>query len=712
MTEWRDLELLFAGHWVYPLAIAPLVWAAVVMYRRTRPAPSPRLRWTLTALRCLSLSLVLGLVAEPVVTALTRRAARPSLALLLDTSRSMAIAEVGHTRLQQAMELAGDGDFRSLLRGWDVVACGFSERAYPVAIDTVARLVTGGQATDLAGALETCDSDGALGARAWGAALLLSDGAHNLGVDPLEAAARLGCPVHSLLIGSEVEPVDLQVAAATAPPPAYAGDERRLAIRLRHWGFAGRPTEVVVWEGDRRLASQPVTLSAGGGEQEVVIRLPPAEPGLHLLRVQVPVQEGEQAAENNQALVMSRVRRSRIEVLLVAAAPGPEFTFLRRALVADSSLAVRQIVGGVRPVALDAGILEGARAIVLVDPDARVLEGAAGQVLVDFVRTGGGLLLVTGPRSLRTWKTEAAVGALLPLALGPGEPVAGETSLRPLATALEHPILRHPEESDAAAAWERLPPVAGLPARAATREGAQVLLASEAGQPVVAVGGAGAGRVVVAAAVDFWRLDLMSSGAGGDPRPVRHLWQSALRWLASGAPEGRVRAATERAVFRAGSPVRVVAEVYDELMRPHVAARVEATLATGDESVRLEPQGGGRYGGSWLGLAPGQYRFVVRAHDDGATIGSDEGQFVVDGYSLESMDVRARPELLAELAAATDGLSLPLQDWRNLAPRLDVAPRLVEARRRWSFWGHGWALVLVLGLLGAEWVIRKRQGML
>lgn len=726
MTEWRDVGLIFAGHWLFAAAVAPLIWAVVAAYRQTRPVASRSTRYALSALRWLSLSLLLGLIAEPIVAALTRRAERPSLALLLDTSASMGMVEDGRTRHERVAALIGDGEFASLLDRWQVTVCGFSEKPYPMDTDDLGERAIGGHATDLGRALDECGGRRPSAAAGRGAVLVLSDGAHNLGIAPATAAGELRKPVHSLVVGSATDPADLQVAAAVSPS-TYAGQALSLDVTVRSWGFEGRTAEVEVWEGDLQLARQVVSLAGDGVDQQAGFELPPAEPGPHLLSVRVPVLEGEQATDNNQTLVFARVHRDRARVLLAASAPSSELAFTWRALSADSSLSVDLVSGGRRPVAIDATVLSDYRAVVLVDPGPDILAGRAGEALARFAGDGGGVLLIAGPKSLRSWPAESPLAHALPLVLEAGDLIPAAGPLRAHSAALEHPVLSHPEAAGGEAVWERLPPVAALPPGALLRDGAQALLLSQSGQPVVAVSRFRRGRAAVAAAAGFWRLDLMSSGADEDPRVIRRLWQSTVAWLTMEATEGQVRATAERPVFRAGAPATIVAEVYDELMRPQPAAHVEAALegrpisAASEslalesptlESLVLESQGGGRYRASWLGLSPGEYTFAVRARVAGSPVGAAAGRFIVEEHSLESMDVRARPGVLAEMARASGGRSYALEDWRQLKPALEVAPRLVDEEWRWSPWGKTWVLLLLVGLLSTEWVVRKRQGML
>jgi len=216
VTEWIDVHVDLVGSWPF-LAVVPLVLAASLwIYQLTRPPVGPGIRRALVALRWVSMGLLLALAAEPVLGLHLRRTVRPALLMLLDTSTSMAAEDAGQQRLVRVKHLLADPEFRQVLECCQVTYRGFGEGVYPISAGAVATLAPGGRATDLATALV----DGVKGvpqdSRLLGA-LILSDGAHNLGEDPIAAAERLGIPTLALGVGAVDGPADVQVTATMEP---------------------------------------------------------------------------------------------------------------------------------------------------------------------------------------------------------------------------------------------------------------------------------------------------------------------------------------------------------------------------------------------------------------------------------------------------------------------------------------------------------------
>jgi hypothetical protein len=185
-----------------------------------------------------------------------------------------------------------------------------------------------------------------------------------------------------------------------------------------------------------------------------------------------------------------------------------------------------------------------------------------------------------------------------------------------------------------------------------------------------------------------------------------------VRWLAIEHPTGRVRASTDRRVYMAGEPVEFLVQVYDELMQPHSGAEVSILIANGNATA-LEPGAPGIYKGSRSGLQPGDYHFTARARlPNGEHVGESFGQFVIQEYSLESSDMRSNPDLLIQLAGITGGTFYKSDSWSSLVEELDTPTRLQQEERSIELWGRDWYVLLLVALLSAEWILRKRQGML
>ncbi len=698
------------GVWLWLLLVPVLAWLGRWIYRRTRPSVDPASGRLLWILRGSALALILLVLAEPLLSWFARSARRPVVVALLDTSASMNVVEQGSSRLHRAAEVLGGG-LREDLR--DAVVRGFSGRPYPLSLDTLSRVAAAGWSTDLAAALVSAE-DAVPGGRTLGGVLLISDGRHNLGEDPAAVAAALGVPVHALGTGSGEPAADVQLLSAAAPDAAFAGRPVRLRLSLRSWGYQGQAAQVSVSTEEKELVRSRVVLGADGQVLPADLELPPLAAGPHLLTVAVGGLGGEVTAQNNRRLLSLHLRRDRLRVLLAAGGPGAEAAFLRRALAADSSLQVTARIrrddrsfygGGPLP-----GSLEGWDCLVLVDPDAD-LAGALGG-LEGFLRSGRGLLVLAGSRLLRA---PGPLERLLPLSWD--RPPVIEVTGDPVEAAAEgrgHPLGRLLAQTTAAGdSWRGWPPLAGTLRAGRPGPGSRLLLRTSAGDPVLVAGSVGPGRVLVAAGTGFWRLDLLAAGLGEQARSLRAFWPAAVRWLAAASAEGRVRSSPESPVYRAGEPAAVVAEVYDELNQPVDSARVAIRLAPGGRESAMEPAGAGRFRAAWTGLEAGEYTYEVEASHGGAGLGRSGGRFVVESHSVEAVDLRADPGLLAGIAAVSGGEYRPLEGWRDLRARLRPPPRVVPEERRLSVEVDQYLwLSLAALLLAGEWVIRKRGGML
>ena len=90
----------------------------------------------------------------------------------------------------------------------------------------------------------------------------------------------------------------------------------------------------------------------------------------------------------------------------------------------------------------------------------------------------------------------------------------------------------------------------------------------------------------------------------------------------------------------------------------------------------------------------------------------DDGRFIVEEYSIEFSDLRADQALLGDLAHASGGAALPLSDWEDLLHKLAPRKKVVEEAQSLSLWGPLWPAWLAIVLLAAEWLVRKRSGMI
>jgi hypothetical protein len=103
--------------------------------------------------------------------------------------------------------------------------------------------------------------------------------------------------------------------------------------------------------------------------------------------------------------------------------------------------------------------------------------------------------------------------------------LAGPLRMRPSGS---HPLTSLASDAENAAAWERLPPLAGANKFVAVKEaaGVRVVAETEAGQPLLVVGEYGRGRVAAMAGDSTYRWAMQGFDAAH-----RRFWRQVVLWL-------------------------------------------------------------------------------------------------------------------------------------------------------------------------------------
>ena len=113
---------------------------------------------------------------------------------------------------------------------------------------------------------------------------------------------------------------------------------------------------------------------------------------------------------------------------------------------------------------------------------------------------------------------------------------------------------------------------------------------------------------------------------------------------------------------------------------------------------------------------PGDYRIVVKAKDGGAELGTAEARFLVPNQDVELDRPAAEPTLMAQLADMTKpagGAALAAEELPDLLKRLANKPPELkeEVTAKVTYWDTWSFFLAVVGLLGGEWYLRKRWGL-
>ena len=192
--------------------------------------------------------------------------------------------------------------------------------------------------------------------------LLVSDGNYTIGKNPLYDAEALGIPVYTIGVGDTSEQQDIVVENISTNALAYSGMRTPADVVIRSSGYDGMRTEVTLSEGSAILDRSALTLQRGTHEYTVKMHFLPMEEGIKKLSVNVTPLSGELTTQNNSRSFFVKVLKSKLNIVMVAGAPGPDVPALRQALLEEGHFSIRSFVqktaesfyeGGLSQAALD-----------------------------------------------------------------------------------------------------------------------------------------------------------------------------------------------------------------------------------------------------------------------------------------------------------------------------------------------------------------------
>jgi hypothetical protein len=196
-------------------------------------------------------------------------------------------------------------------------------------------------------------------------------------------------------------------------------------------------------------------------------------------------------------------------------------------------------------------------------------------------------------------------------------------------------------------------------------------------------------------------------------RTYEHFGRQPSRGLATSAPDPvsvDVPSAAEP-----GRPVRIEVEARDAAFAPVGDAAVTATVTgpsgTAPLTLRPDPEVPGRFVGHTTPEGAGLYRVQGEARRGVRSLGPIDAWFHVGGVDREFADPRLNEGFLRRLARGSGGEYLRAGEAGRLPSLLlSSAPHALAPERR-DLWHEPWTFALVVALLSAEWILRRRWGL-
>jgi uncharacterized membrane protein len=727
-------------------ALAVVAVAVLITYRGINTDGAMRDRLVLVSLRLALVGVLLFCLFRP---SLILKAAVPQqnfLGVLIDDSRSMSIADTGgQPRTQFVQDQLSDPKqplIEALSQRFVVRYFRFSSTADRLTNPT--KLKYEGTASRLGQALERARDE--LSGLPLAGLVLVTDGADTSEGTLDEHLASLkarSIPVFPVGLGRERFDRDIEITRVEMPRVTLKGTSLSVDVVLKQTGFGGQSVPLQVEDEGRILSSQQVTLPRDGEAATVRVTFAAKDAGARLFRFRVPPQTDEQVTQNNTRDALVQVSNRREKILYMEGEPRYEVKFIRRAVEDDENLQVvvllrtaeekywrgdvesaEELVGGFPKTREE---LFAYRAIILGSIEAASFSPDQLRMLADFVsKRGGGLMMIGGRRAFAEggW-AGTPVAEVLPVELEAAaankgnQPEALWVSVKPTRAGTSYPVTQLGDsENDSTTRWGELPRLTTVNPMNRTKPGAVVLLNGTDDRRqehvVLAYQRYGRGKSMAFPMQDsfIWKMD-----ATIPVEDTTHstFWRRLVRWLVDGVPDS-VALSTSVDRVEPGETVSITAEVVDkafvEVNDAHVTATVTSPSGkTTEVAMQWTVAHDGEYRGTYVPDEAGQYEIKASAVRNDQELGTNSMPMRASAGDSEYFDAAMRSSLLRRIAEETGGHFFTPADAAKLPEAISYSGRGVTVVEERDLWDMPIILVLILGLIAAEWLFRRKLGL-
>lgn len=580
--------------------------------------------------------------------------------------------------------------------------------------------------------------------------VLLSDGRNNAGPSTKALIPQLE-KSHSAVIaigyGSEIEADDLAVVEVEYPKQLFYRDVLRGNVFIKERTKVGQSYQVSVFHNDTQLWRLQVE-SQNADRRRIEFSLPidkvveavtdsqASDVKLSMVPLPLEVRLSELPSEadsvNNRHGFRLAATTHTSRMLVLDGRSRWETRYIKNLFERDSNWRVNAVPIGSNAAESPGAMPRGTQLqqfprdkfdlldydlIVLGEVEAGVLNDEELGWIAEFVElSGGGLILIDGDFGYLHQDHFRPISPLLSLQHDPLNSTPILDRVRPASTTTQAAFLQIADDpADSVRTWSELQPLRVLRQMQAL-PGSEVLLetAENLHLPVAAMRQFGAGRVVHFASDETWRWRFRVAD-----QVHGRFWNqlaAAVMRLPFSAENSSVSIDSGKLEY---SPTDTV-DIRCRLRQPDgtsaAPARVEAVVTCKDAHVIaiMTPHASlpGMYTASTGPFPSGEYRVTIRATEFSTDSLNLSTQFhVVAPVSIELIDTTCDANSLKELAERTGGVYLPESDVGRLSQVIKPfqAGQVIDSDI--VLWQSYWWFTPIILLLIAEWILRKRSGL-
>ena len=668
----------------------------------TSPFPR-RLKWLLSLLRTLAVAAIAFLLLAPLVRRESSRKEKPLVIIAEDNSKSLDYCRDSayyHDGFQKEMsDLVAD-----LSKDFDVRRYRYDSEV--VAVDDGDELTGGlfsGQATDMSQLIDNVAE--LYYHRNVGAMIVTGDGIYNKGSNPLTAVGQTSFPIYTVAMGDTSVRYDAAIANVRFNRIAYLGNKFPMDVTVNASRLKGRSSTLTVTLDGKRLYSKNIEFTDDRFSTTESIVLDADKAGIHSYVVAIEPVAEEQTLRNNRRMVSIEVIDGHQKIAIISAVPHPDVAALKAAVERNINFEAEVF----RAKEFDKNPK---------DYDLFILHQLPSKVAEANIDVAG--LLKSGVPAIFVLGGQTDLARLNTLHAGL-EVFSRIDRQNEVSALFSKEFTYFTLDEDKALRISQFPPLLSPFGEYKMSGNAQTLFVQKVGSvnsrlPLVAVTQQQERRYAFIAGEGLWRWRLADWQSNQTHDDFDQLIDKLVVFTALRVNKERFHIESKH-LFGQSEDVRLEAQLYNDNYEPVNSPDVELVIKNMDgnsEGQRyLFNRSGTGYAINLGQLAPGRYSYSSSTRFNGKNY-AVSGNFIVEELHLESVSLVADHSLLNTVASQSGGEMVDAHSLGRipemLRSREDMKTLIYSETRYSDMINMPLVFVLIVLLLGVEWVIRKYNG--
>ncbi len=664
-------------------------------YRNKRMDFSPLLTKILAILRFASIFVITFLLLSPLLKITKQTNEKPIIVLAQDNSQSIIIhkdSSFYKNEYKQKLEKL----INDLSKTYDVRTFNFDDKVKEnLSIDY------NGKQTDISSVFDELITR--YTNRNLGALILASDGIYNKGSNPLYTAGKLKAPVFTIALGDTLVRKDLLIQKLNYNRITYLGNTFPLQIIVNANKAKGKTAKLRVNKGAKEIFNKNINITSDSYSETINFTTEAKESGLQKYSISLSPIENEITLSNNRKDIFIEVLDARQKILILAAAPHPDISAIKQTLENNRNYDVQVALAN-----------EFTKSVtdynLIIMHQLPSVNNVMGKVFADLEKANIPVLYILGAQSNINQFNAANTGLSIAAknqAFNDALPFAVN----------EFPYFTVSDESKKMLNY--FPPLTSFYGNYKISTSAEPLLMQKIGnvstnQPLIVFNQNMGGKNGVIAGEGLWRWKLANYAQKNNTDAFDELITKTVQYLAVRIEKGLFKVSIP-AVFDENQQIEFDAELYNDSYELINEADVNLTIFN-SQGKKFTYQFNRTSNAYHLnaGIFPqGDYKFQAIVKLKNKTL-TQNGSFSVTALDAEYLNTVANHQLLYNLAKQSGGEMIYPSDIDKLSDLLktreDIKVVKYTQKKYDDLINLSWIFFLILGLLSAEWFLRKRNG--